>query len=50
LKVTVSNRTKRVPLERSRRERRVFVEIKRVFDRSREKKTVGHLGHGDFCR
>ena len=23
---------------------------KRVFDRSREKKTVGHLGHGDFCR
>ena len=50
MKVTVLNPTKRVPLERSRRELRDFAKTKRDFARSREKKTVGHLGHGDFCR
>ena len=30
--------------------RGVCVIVKWHFVRSREKKTVGHLGHGDFCR
>ena len=42
MKVTVLNRTKRVPLERSRRELRDFAKTKRDFARSREKKAVGH--------